>query len=107
LPDAVAKRFRLFGGGEGQAAAGENDRPSVGHFCAHVMPVLFALILAGLANIQDHLENPFDRIGSDDVAIDPDQFIRSMDNEAMTTASASDAVVHGELPEIQYSQILA
>ncbi len=44
-----------------------------------VMPVLFALILVGLANIQDHLENPFDQIGEDDVAIDPDRFIATLD----------------------------
>lgn len=45
----------------------------------YVMPVLFALILVGLANIQDHLENPFDQIGADDVAIDPDQYAASLD----------------------------
>lgn len=45
----------------------------------YVMPILFALILVGLANIQDHLENPFDQIGADDVSIDPDRFIASLD----------------------------
>lgn len=44
-----------------------------------VMPVLFSLILVGLSNIQDDLENPFDQIGEDDVAIDPDRFIDSLD----------------------------
>ncbi|HEY4071128.1 MAG TPA: hypothetical protein VGM04_06190 [Sphingomicrobium sp.] len=44
-----------------------------------VMPVLFTLILVGLSNIQDNLENPFDQIGVDDVAIDPDRFIASLD----------------------------
>jgi predicted membrane chloride channel (bestrophin family) len=44
-----------------------------------IMPVLFSLILVGLANIQDDLENPFDQIGADDVAIDPDRFIASLD----------------------------
>jgi predicted membrane chloride channel (bestrophin family) len=44
-----------------------------------IMPVLFTLILVGLANIQDDLENPFDQIGIDDVAIDPDRFIASLD----------------------------
>jgi hypothetical protein len=44
-----------------------------------IMPILFALILCGLANIQDHLENPFDQIGQDDVAIDPDRFVASLD----------------------------
>jgi predicted membrane chloride channel (bestrophin family) len=44
-----------------------------------IMPILFALILCGLANIQDHLENPFDQIGEDDVAIDPDRFVATLD----------------------------
>ncbi len=43
-----------------------------------IMPVLFALILVGLANIQDHLENPFDQIGEDDVAINPDRFVSTL-----------------------------
>jgi len=42
------------------------------------MPVLFTLILVGLANIQDHLENPFDQIGEDDVAINPEKFVASL-----------------------------
>src|SRR5258707_5361498 len=45
-----------------------------------VMPILFALILCGLANIQDHLENPFDQIGQDDVAIDADRFVATLDS---------------------------
>jgi predicted membrane chloride channel (bestrophin family) len=44
-----------------------------------IMPVLFALILVGLANIQDDLENPFDQIGEDDVAIDPERFVATLD----------------------------
>ena len=44
-----------------------------------IMPILFALILTGLSNIQDDLENPFDLIGQDDVAIDPDRFLSSLD----------------------------
>jgi len=50
-----------------------------------VMPILFALILVGLSNIQDHLENPFDQIGQDDVAIDPERFITSLDAEPFQT----------------------
>ncbi|WDI31085.1 hypothetical protein PUV54_14105 [Hyphococcus flavus] len=41
----------------------------------YVMPVLFALILVGLDNIQDHLEDPFDQIGEDDVAINAEKFV--------------------------------
>ena len=44
-----------------------------------VMPILFALIFTGLANIQDDLENPFDLIGEDDVAIDPDRYLATLD----------------------------
>lgn len=44
-----------------------------------VMPILFALILTGLDNIQSDLENPFDGIGEDDIAIDPDRFIATLD----------------------------
>jgi len=44
-----------------------------------ITPVLFVLILVGLANIQDHLENPFDQIGADDVAINAEKFIASLD----------------------------
>ena len=53
-----------------------------------VMPALFALILVGLSNIQDHLENPFDQIGQDDVAIDPDHFLKTLDYNGMATAPA-------------------
>lgn len=41
----------------------------------YIMPVLFAVILVGLDNIQDHLEDPFDQIGEDDVAINAEKFV--------------------------------
>ncbi len=41
----------------------------------YVMPVLFALILVSLDNIQEHLENPFDQIGQDDVSINAEKFV--------------------------------
>jgi predicted membrane chloride channel (bestrophin family) len=44
-----------------------------------VMPILFALIFTGLANIQDDLENPFDGIGKDDVAIDPERYVATLE----------------------------
>ncbi|MGI8706243.1 MAG: hypothetical protein ACR2JJ_10700 [Sphingomicrobium sp.] len=52
-----------------------------------VMPALFALILVGLSNIQDHLENPFDQIGQDDVAIDPDHFLATLESNRVATAT--------------------
>ena len=39
-----------------------------------IMPVLFTLVLVGLDNIQNHLENPFDLIGEDDVKINAEEF---------------------------------
>lgn len=55
-----------------------------------IMPVLFALILVGLANIQDQLENPFDQIGDDDVAINPDLFVSTLAiGDEETTAPAA------------------
>lgn len=41
----------------------------------YMMPVLFALILVSLDNIQEHLENPFDQIGQDDVMINAEKFM--------------------------------
>lgn len=42
---------------------------------AFVMPLLFAIILVGLDNIQVHLEDPFDQIGPDDVTINAEKFV--------------------------------
>ena len=41
----------------------------------YLMPVLFALVLSALDNIQEHLENPFDQIGQDDVIINAEKFM--------------------------------
>jgi len=40
----------------------------------YVMPALFAVILVALDSIQDHLENPFDQVGEDDVEINVEEF---------------------------------
>jgi predicted membrane chloride channel (bestrophin family) len=48
-------------------------------FSAHleyVMPVLYSFILVSLDNIQDHLEDPFDQVGEDDINIDANETIR-------------------------------
>lgn len=48
-------------------------------FSAHleyVMPVLYSFILVSLDNIQDHLEDPFDQVGEDDINIDASETIR-------------------------------
>lgn len=44
-----------------------------------VTPILFAMVLTGLDNIQEHLENPFDQIGEDDIRINPEKFIRTLE----------------------------
>lgn len=45
----------------------------------YIMPILFSVILVCLDNIQDHLENPFDLVGEDDVRINVDKFMVSLD----------------------------
>ncbi len=49
-------------------------------YLEYVMPLLFAFILVGLDNIQEHLENPFDQIGVDDVAINAEKFVHSLEH---------------------------
>jgi hypothetical protein len=41
----------------------------------YVMPVLYSFILVSLDNIQDHLEDPFDEVGEDDIVIDVEDTI--------------------------------
>ena len=45
----------------------------------YVMPVLYSFIFVSLDNIQDHLENPFDQVGEDDIEIDVDDTTRLLD----------------------------
>jgi predicted membrane chloride channel (bestrophin family) len=45
----------------------------------YVMPVLFTAILVSLDNIQEHLENPFDQIGEDDIAINAEKFVERLE----------------------------
>jgi predicted membrane chloride channel (bestrophin family) len=46
----------------------------------YIMPVLFAVILVSLDNIQEHLENPFDQVGEDDVSINAEKFVLGLDS---------------------------
>lgn len=41
----------------------------------YVMPILLSVILVSLDNIQEHLENPFDQIGEDDLVINAEKFV--------------------------------
>lgn len=42
----------------------------------YVMPILYSFILVSLDNIQDHLENPFDDVGEDDIEINENEVIQ-------------------------------
>jgi predicted membrane chloride channel (bestrophin family) len=44
-----------------------------------VMPILISTVLVSLDNIQDHLENPFDQVGEDDMQINAEKFINWLD----------------------------
>ena len=45
----------------------------------YVMPILYSFILVSLDNIQDHLENPFDNVGEDDIDIDAEATEKLLD----------------------------
>jgi predicted membrane chloride channel (bestrophin family) len=45
----------------------------------YVIPVLYSFILVSLDNIQDHLENPFDDIGEDDIHFKTKEIVELMD----------------------------
>ena len=45
---------------------------------AYVPPILFTLVLVTLDNIQDHLENPFDQVGEDDIRLEVDEYIERL-----------------------------
>lgn len=47
----------------------------------YMMPVLFSFILVSLDNIQQHLENPFDQIGEDDIKFDVEKFERAINRD--------------------------
>jgi hypothetical protein len=46
---------------------------------AYVMPILFTIILVSLDNMQEHLENPFDQIGEDDIVINAEKFVERLE----------------------------
>lgn len=43
-----------------------------------LMAVLFSSILISLDNIQEHLENPFDQVGEDDIRINAEKFVERL-----------------------------
>ena len=58
----------------------------------YLMPVLFALVLSALDNIQQQLENPFDQIGQDDVMINAEKFAERLGGDSpASVAKVADA----------------
>lgn len=47
----------------------------------YVIPVLLTMILVSLDNIQEHLENPFDQVGEDDITINVEKFVQYLDHD--------------------------
>ena len=45
----------------------------------YLLPVLFSVVLVTLDQIQEHLENPFDQIGEDDIIINAEKFVSRLD----------------------------
>lgn len=37
------------------------------HNMAYIIAILYSIILVSLDNLQEHLENPFDQVGEDDI----------------------------------------
>ncbi|MDA1121902.1 MAG: hypothetical protein O2887_15675 [Bacteroidetes bacterium] len=44
----------------------------------YMIPIMYSFVLISLDNIQNHLENPFDQIGEDDIKFDVEQFAERM-----------------------------
>ena len=44
----------------------------------YVTPILLSMILVSLENIQEHLENPFDQVGEDDVKFNVEKFMKRL-----------------------------
>jgi len=45
----------------------------------YLLPVLFSVVLLTLEQIQEHLENPFDQIGEDDIIINAEKFVSRLE----------------------------
>jgi hypothetical protein len=57
-------------------------------YLTYIMPILFALVLVSLDNIQEHLENPFDQVGQDDVMINAEKFVDRLHAGSRESATA-------------------
>jgi len=48
----------------------------------YVIPVLLSMSLVSLDNIQEHLENPFDQVGEDDITFNVDKFVINLKHKS-------------------------
>lgn len=51
------------------------------HGIVYIIAVLYSIILVSLDNLQEHLENPFDQVGEDDIRFEVDELDASMHHE--------------------------
>jgi hypothetical protein len=59
----------------------------------YTIPILYAFILISLINIQDHMEDPFDGIGEDDIKIQSGRF-GSLLNDLEKTKEVTEFMTH-------------
>ena len=45
---------------------------------SYVIPILLTMVIVSLHNIQDHLENPFDQVGEDDIKFNVEKFVENL-----------------------------
>ncbi|MCZ2356983.1 MAG: hypothetical protein LC115_09930 [Bacteroidia bacterium] len=43
---------------------------------SYVLPILYSFVLVSLDNIQEHLENPYDQLGEDDIRIEVKEYMK-------------------------------
>ena len=49
---------------------------------SYVLPILYSFVLVSLDNIQEHLENPYDQLGEDDIRIEVKEYMELFDHKA-------------------------
>ena len=48
----------------------------------YLIPILLTMVLVSLENIQEHLENPFDQVGEDDIKFNVEKFIERLNHKS-------------------------
>lgn len=47
-----------------------------------ITPILLTMILVSLDNIQEHMENPFDQVGEDDITFNVEKFVQRLNHKS-------------------------